>query len=247
LADFKILEMKKTFVFLLLFFSWTIGARSQEASISNGYIGISAGPCFPTGEFESSNIENDAAGFAKTGFHVDLSLTYKLGKNFGIAAMLRGTSHPFNKEAFYSFFNLLGFGGTYTLNADNWRTGSVLFGGYGSFPISKSRTTFDAKLLAGFANARFPALNLSYSFFGTSATSFSESKTDLSFQYLLAAGLQFYASDKIAVLADLDVSGASFEFANIKSTDDTGQESQFTKSQNVTLVTLSAGIAIKLK
>ena len=145
--------MKKElkFLFVLMFLA------TKSFSQNNGYVSISMGPSLPIGNFASKNINNNSAGWATTGVVLDLNIAYKLGRNLGLSGLLRGQTNNFDNTAFgVEFVNQTR--NNWSVNSKPWRIGGFLFGGYGSFSVSK-KTSFETKAMIGFLSVASPEIN----------------------------------------------------------------------------------------
>ena len=89
---------KFIFLTLLILFSYSI-TFAQEIE-RKGSVGFSIGSSFPIGDFGSKSLTNNKAGLAQIGVITDVNFVYRLGKNFGIAAILRGQNNSVDVNAF---------------------------------------------------------------------------------------------------------------------------------------------------
>jgi hypothetical protein len=64
-----------------------IALTAQEKKVQKdlkSYMTINVGPSFPVGDFSSINEDNENAGYAKTGFNIDLTYGYKFVPQFAV-------------------------------------------------------------------------------------------------------------------------------------------------------------------
>jgi hypothetical protein len=135
----KIITMKKIVLSLVALMTFIFQSHAQD---EKGYIGISLGPSIPMGDLSSKDADNDAAGWANTGAVFDISFAYKLGEgNFGITALLRGQANPTDAQGLADELANQVAGVNWTVESDGWGIGGLMFGGFGSFPISE-KTSF---------------------------------------------------------------------------------------------------------
>lgn len=105
---------------------------------------------------------------------------------------------------------------SWKVESDFWSIVGVLFGGFGSFPISR-KATFDTRAMVGFINTNAPAFTIT----GTGlreAWLKQEKASATSFAYLLGVGLKFYKGSNLCLLTNLDHLAANPEFSNVELT-----------------------------
>ena len=93
--------MKKFLVIALaLLFCGVVTAQENKAHKElKSYLVLNAGPSFPVGDFASTNEDNDNAGFAKTGFNLDVAYGYKFTSAVGLEISGVYTNHGLSKKA----------------------------------------------------------------------------------------------------------------------------------------------------
>ncbi len=94
--------MKKQILFIPCFLFAIISGYSQE---KRNYLLLSAGPSFPISNFTSKDLNNNNAGFAKAGQHIDISFVHKLNKTFGIAASIYAQKNPHDTKTLNAKFS----------------------------------------------------------------------------------------------------------------------------------------------
>lgn len=140
--------MKKLLVLvsaMLVVFALT----AQENKVQKepkSYMMISAGPSFPAGDFASTSEENWNAGFAKTGFNINVLYGINLAKFAAIEVMGIYGNHGLDN----SFF-----AGT-DAKLDHYQYYGLMAGP--ALTQSGGDVDFSARFLAGFANANSPKL-----------------------------------------------------------------------------------------
>lgn len=83
----------------VLLFCGIVTAQVNKAQKDlKSYIFLSAGPSFPIGDFASTDENNDNAGFAKTGFNLDLAYGYKFNTNIGVEFSALYANHGLSKK-----------------------------------------------------------------------------------------------------------------------------------------------------
>jgi len=134
--------------------------QAQETRVKTekkSFLTLHGGPSFPVGDFGSDNMGNQYAGFAKTGYTVNLNYGYLFNKNAGLTASAFYNS--FGTKQFALSF-LEGSGGTVTLDMDHWKFYGLTAGPLMSFDVSKNIYS-DIKVMAGMVNANSPKISYS--------------------------------------------------------------------------------------
>ena len=230
---------------ILILFSHSISlAQGIERK---GYIGFSIGPSFPIGDFGSNSLTNEKAGLAKIGVLTEINFAYCLGKNFGIAALLRAQNNSVDVNSF-SALSLSIPGISIDVEAGNWKIGSFLAGAYGSFPTSKTLNTyFDCRAMVGFVNATSASLKFTISDPYGSEWVKQEESNAAAFGLLLGGGFRFNLSEKTALITNADFLIVSADFKDVKSTSSLGDNAKTDFTQAMSTFNLSIGIALRLK
>ena len=235
--------MKKLITTVIVIISCIMYSYAQG---QKGYIGISAGPNLPVGEYASTDFSSDAAGWAKLGVNIDISFAYQFGEgNLGIAALLRGQVNPTDAQAMEDFYNNSFSGANWTVNGESWKLGGLLLGGYGSFPISE-KTSFDTRVMAGFLNSALPSFTVTATNDGSTGWYKHESVTAISFAYLAGVGLKFDISPKLYLLTNVDYWASNPKFKDVKITASDGTTSTDSFEPGIGSFSVSVGIALKL-
>lgn len=226
--------------------AFLIIASQSYGQDDKGYIGISLGPSIPMGDLSSKDADNEAAGWANTGAVFDISFVYRLGEgNFGITALLRGQANPTDAQGLADELANQVAGVNWTVESDGWGIGGLMFGGFGSFPLSE-KATFDTRAMIGFLSASSPEITITGTGAGGTAWVKQGSTTATSFAYLVGAGFKFDINSKLYLLTNLDYLGSNPEFSNVELIASDGSRETDTWSQSMGTLNLSIGIAFKL-
>ena len=217
----------------------TVLGNSQD----KGYIALSAGPSFPTGDFGSKDVNNESAGLANTGAIIDLTFAQKFGKTFGLTLMLRGQvngvdTDPLLKELIVEAPDV-----SWSPESENWTIGGIFGGLYGSFPMDASGiVTFDSRAMIGYLNATSPQITINGNYLGTNFWVGTESSYADAFAYLLGAGVRFNLGTHLCLLTNLDYLGATPEFLQVATVTITGDYSTNSYQQKFGTVNVGVGI-----
>lgn len=141
--------MKKNILlsFGLLLSSLTILAQySDEAKKTKHHVYFSAGPSFPVGDFSSTNLDNEDAGMAKTGYNLQLKYMYAPNSGLGVVASTFYAKHSLDKSS----FNL-----DSVLSLDHWQYYGLMVGPLFVMPITEEAKV-DAYVQVGAGNFNTP-------------------------------------------------------------------------------------------
>lgn len=229
---------------LILLASIVFGQITEDRK---GYIGISVGPAIPVGSFASRNTDNSKAGFASTGAIFDVSFAYKLKKNIGLAALLRGQYNPVNVQPLADKMNSQISGASAYTNGNGWSSGGVMAGLYSAHPLNHKATfILELKTLAGFMNTTSPQIDMTISSPEGSGWVKQHSATATSFAYLFNAGLRFNTGKRIAFTLNADYSDYMLNFKNVQMTSSAGTQESNNMTQDIHTINISAGIVFRL-
>jgi hypothetical protein len=239
--------MKKNVLLTSLFILVASIVFGQITEDRKGYIGISVGPSIPVGSFASKNTDNSKAGLATTGAIFDVSFAYKLKKNIGLAALLRGQYNPVNVQPLADKMNSQMSGASAYTNGDGWSSGGVMAGLYSAYPLNHKATfILELKTLAGFMNTTSPQIDMTISSPEGSGWVKQHSATATSFSYLFNAGLRFNTGKRIAFTLNADYSDYTPNFKNVQMTSSAGTQESNNMTQDIQTINISAGIAFRL-
>jgi hypothetical protein len=147
------------------------------------YIGISAGASVPIGDFADKSMNNLNAGFAKTGFQINMmDFGFLFSKHIGIAGKWFGGQYSIDEQGF-----------------DNpWVTGGIMFGPL--FSVGNDIVAWDFRPSIGYGVAIFPESN------------YSESSLTDTNMFGMGTTFRINAAPKLAFLIGLDYLYANPEF-----------------------------------
>jgi hypothetical protein len=238
----KINKMKSSlFMILFLVFS-SFSLFSQD----RGYIGVSIGPSIPTGDFSSKDMYNQSAGFAKTGAIFDISFGYKLGKNFGLTAILRGQANKVDAQAISDEMSKEFMGDFVgTVRTGSWGIGGLLVGGYSSISVAK-QLNFESRLMLGFLSATSPDMTINLTGPGGTGWVKQSSTSGTAFAYLAGIGLKYNAGKRVCLLANIDYLGAKPEFEDVETTTSMGDYDKSSYTQKFGSFNIGLGVGYRL-
>ncbi len=233
--------MKPHFLLSLCLLFITVIGYSQD----KGYIALSAGPSFPTGDFGSKDVNNEAAGFATTGAIFDITFAQKFGKNLGMTLLLRGQANGVDTDPLVNELVAEAPEASWSAETENWTIGGFLGGLYGSFPMGAGgKVTFDTRAMIGYLNATSPQITLFGDYQGTTFWVNTESASAGAFAYLLGSGFRFNLGNHFCILTSVDYLGATPEFYEVATTSSIGTYETNTYQQKFGTVNWGRGLGI---
>jgi hypothetical protein len=212
-----------------------------------GFVAVSIGPSIPIEDFASKNSSNVAAGYANPGAIFDVSFQYKLGKYFGISALLRGQANTTDAQAIANELAREINNVTWIVESNPWSIGGILIGGTASVPIGlKDKVSFESRAMFGFLNAASPEINITGRIDSQSEWAQQHSKMSTAFSYLLGAGFKFNIAKRLCVLTNIDFLSAKPEFKDVLITNSKGDYITNTFSQKFGTINIGFGIGLRL-
>lgn len=229
----------------LLFIAISILSIGSCFSQDKGYIGVILGPSIPIGDFASVNPDNESAGFAETGTLFELSFGYKIGENFGIAALIRGQSNSIDVQAMADDLSKAESSLKGTIKSEPWSAAAFMIGGYGSFPISE-KFHFESKIMIGSLFGDSPEINISLTEPINNAWIKQEEADASAFAFLVGVGFKYDVGNRVCLLANLDYLGAKPEFSNVETSASFTATETNTFSQSFNTINFGIGIGFRL-
>lgn len=205
-----------------------------------GYLGIGVGFGAPMGDFRSTDADNDGAGLATEGAVFDLNFGYRMGKRFGVAAVLRGTGNATSDKAVSNSFS--GTGVDVKVEPGTWVTAGLYAGGLGLFPMNE-RWSFSARAMVGYASVTSPVLKV-----GTRDGYLiyrRESAVVGAPAYMLGVGLKGDLGKRLCLLVNLDLMGAEATFDEVKTDNPVTGPSKVSYTQSISLVTMAVALGYR--
>ncbi|MEP6712085.1 MAG: outer membrane beta-barrel protein [Ferruginibacter sp.] len=199
--------MKKIIIAVsVLFASTSLFAQKTKTSIiGNNEISINAGVGSPSGNFAKGDYADDKSGYAKAGFHINLSGIHNFNKNWGINVVIGYTQ--FDAKGLQSLVD--GYkedSGTdsTTLNTTNKSSSfSVLVGPVYKIPVC-SKFSIHLRALGGYTNTTLAGFKVYYEDYLDNTVMTQKKATTGSFGFQAGAGVNYNVTDNISVLANVD-------------------------------------------
>lgn len=234
--------MNKIFLSIGVLLYASMACFSQD----KGYIAISGGASMPVGRFGQQSFADNDAGWARLGAVYEISLGYKLNKNFGIAGLIRGQRHGIDTDKLAIAYSAASMA-TASVEPARWRVGTLMGGSYGSFPVSK-RLSVESRLMFGVMLAKAPELNVTYTYGGFGALDvYQEDASSIALAYLMGVGFKYDISKGICLLLNGDYFGGIATFENVQVMMPDFMITETTRfSQSFGTVNIGAGIGFRL-
>lgn len=236
---FKIL----TFIFLIVSINQAIG-QSEKV-----FIGLSVGPSIPLSDYKSTDLSKEESGFAKVGFNFNISVAYRLSRNFSLAALVTGSTNSINRSALQDEITDMNKGDlpntSWSVEAGTWGIGGILIGGLATLPLS-DRFFLDFRALCGIYTAYSPEYTLYANTIvqGSPVTyTFEREKYHgTSFAYNFGTGFKYKMGNKYLIFnVDYTASKPKFKDVKIHNIDGTINTQTFKQDINSLNVTIGMG------
>ncbi|HTB06580.1 MAG TPA: hypothetical protein VK806_06455 [Bacteroidia bacterium] len=242
----------------LNFTSSSSGGTTKKLTFS-----ISAGIAMPLGAFGNKGNDTNSSdqkdtthynhGYAITGFHADLTISYLITDKIGVTALAGLNALSFD-AATYKTVN--GVPSTETLTATNYSTWQFLVGPYLELPAS-DKLKVDIRLLGGMVTNTFPTITQSGSttvpFFGTQTySSVYSRKSGSGFGYSISAGARYNLTDAIGISLNVAYTGSSIAYTgytqvtNYNSNSSTYNDTTLKTTLSLSILTATVGVCYSL-
>ena len=116
------------------------------------FVSLSGGPTFPVSDFASKDSANTDAGFAKTGYNINLHAGYQLAPYVGIISSFQ-----------YAYYKMdLGDFANEGVSTDHWQYYGIMIGPMFTAPLGE-KAKLDFKVLGGLGRVNSPKISTRYS------------------------------------------------------------------------------------
>lgn len=189
--------------------------------LTDGCFVLFSGLGKPIGDYGSTNINNQNAGFAKPGVNLEASYSTNFTKHIGFAAMFRSVTNQFNSKSLENSANQIDPYYSYSITAKPWKLKTAMAGIYSSFAFTKSKkATVYAKALFGASFATCneidytitPKQHAAYVANGGFILFQSPASTSNALAYLFGVGFKYNISWLLSILVQVDYSSTSPQF-----------------------------------
>jgi hypothetical protein len=222
--------MKKIMVIFTIVMLAGICAYGQdEQKVQNKntkiFLSLSGGPSFPVGNFASKDTSNEAAGLAKTGYHINLHLGYQFHENFGIISTFLYSKYKLDMSDYER----------YGISTDHWQYYGVMIGPMLTYPINE-KAKFDLKIMGGITNVNSPNINTNIS------SVYVKEDWSTSFVMQLGMDLRYNVTKNLYLVSNLDYNYMKPKFEMNTTVGDGNLPHQL--EQKISAVNLNIGIGV---
>lgn len=200
--------------------------NAKLVGIARNYIGVSGSVALPEGRYASSRFD-DNAGFAATGFSVNIEGAWLLLRNAGLGFSLLYNQNAIDKGAYIAGVQeRLGGKAVGSITHKSWQNYAFLLGPTVSLP--EDYLSFDLRVLFGVLATQAPTVTYNGSINGQLLTDTKEGATGIGFAYNIGASLSYpLPGRKYRVFMKADYLGSHPEIAFTHTT-----QSKFFNSSN---------------
>jgi len=206
-------------------------------------LGFSIGPAIPMRDFGSSNVSgsfwdqysNDSTrlqGFAKTGFHFNITASYMFSNEWGIMLTFGSSSMPFDVN---TFSNIIGY--PTTING-GYSVNEYLIGPYISLNLVP-KLNLKVSALVGIVDIAYPELSLAVNDTVTETLDF---QGGLNFGYSFGAGFEYNVSSSIGIFLNVAYTGSTITYGGWTQTYSAPGYYPFTISHSNDATTMTTGL-----
>ena len=220
--------MKKMLTIIQWLIFMTLSGFAQEKEANQNIwnkkflISFTAGPSFPVGPFASHDIHNTQAGFAKTGYNLNLDFTYTLNQSVVLDATFLYARFDIYNDALQQT----------GLSADHWQYYGLLIGPRYDLPFSR-KSLLSIKALLGITDVNSPAFS-----YGSNLAVKEDWATALSLQF--GMDYRYLIRKGFFIMANLDY---TYMDPTLQVSMADGSAST-TVRQNIAVVDITAGMGI---
>lgn len=177
-------------------------------------LAINIGAAIPMQDFGSTNVKNSfwdftsvdstrLQGFAKTGFHFNITASYRLFNNWGITMLIGNNANAFDINTFSSTI-----GYPAGNSSTSYSTAEYLIGPYFSFPAG-NKLFIKVSALAGLVTNSYPPVDITLNDTTSIEINFTAGR---GFGYSLGAGIAYSVSSNVNVLLNIAYTGALIKY-----------------------------------
>ncbi|MEQ9188535.1 MAG: hypothetical protein RLP15_12430 [Cryomorphaceae bacterium] len=226
-------------------------SRKEQAEIEKrdyGLLAVSGGFCFPLGSFSFKEVQDPAAGFAKTGFTINfLDAAHFLSKNVGLGVRWNRHQFGYAHEAISEWFQVRVPNTTFFVRSDDpWVVHTALFNLVGVLPGKVA--DLDLRFGLGYSHIKRPEILLEGFEASTGYFKYSwlqQATTTSAMVVGFGSNVRFHLDEDIDVIMTWDVqrSTARMEVVNVYGV---VNEQVETVVQPISIMAIGLGVGIRL-
>jgi outer membrane protein W len=180
-------------------------AGAPKTSSKKFSLGVSFGVAIPLQDFASTNVQNSfwdfhspdsvrLQGFAKTGFHFNLTASYLITDNIGVMLSIGGSSNPFDVNAFSTTMGYPSYTST-----ESYYTSEYLIGPYFFLQLS-SKFRLKLSAMIGLAANSYPTMDLAIN---DTTTYERDINGGSGLAFCFGAGVEYQINDNLSLLLNV--------------------------------------------
>ena len=207
-------------------------------------ISLAMGAAVPMGDFGSNNVKGSfwdftspdstrLQGFAQTGFHFEISMSYMFNDNFGIMAMLSGNSNSFDINTFSATV------GYETSTTDDYYTGEYLIGPCFTYPGGESRFNVKGYAMIGAIETNYPELNFAFNDTLSAVIDFNGGS---GFGYCLGGGVSYAITPSTEIFFNVSYTSSTITYSSWTETYNSPGYYPYTFSHYTDVTSMKTGI-----
>ena len=212
------------------------------------------GQVYPLNEFKSINPGSNKAGYAQTGFTLNVDGDYFLHNRFSVSLRIHFGNAPINLSIFKDRLNnelkaYISANDTVQYDINYWQWVSPLIGCKYNYPIILNKVYVEAGIFTGVNFIQIPNQNLVFNDKANKQSIISRNigNSDISLPFALNAGVRFKINESVQlkVNAEYFQTKASFNHKSYISKEGSTENTPITEYQfNVPIQTLDASIGL---
>jgi opacity protein-like surface antigen len=232
-------KVKFTFLLLIMFHAAASAQEKQQIEGRKGYIAITFGPSYPTGDFGDNSFDSEQSGMAVNGYQYSIAeFGIKFIPHFGMVAAIKGAVLPLDVQALADGYAEVN-GGQFIVKSTRWGYTMLAVGPVITIPSKWIEVDF--RLLTGLMMAASPELNINWD--GVDVAG-QEAAVGGSFAFGLGAGIRVHVSQRVSLLAQGEYMTASPVFQTTVYNGNTVETGSFEKQ--FTTLGLNFGIGYRI-
>ncbi len=215
------MPMDRSFVQFALLTGWLLFAMGVGAQ-GPFRVGISMGQVYPAGSFRSTDTGNDAAGYAQTGFTLNVDGDYQIRERLSLSARFHFGNAPIDGKEYTGWLkNNLGSSfpanDTVLYDITFWQWAVPLIGLKYHHPLVRHTLYVDAGLFSGISFNQIPYQNLRYYDKENERYLISENRerNTLTLPVLLTVGLRYSINKTLEIKAEAGWFGTKLSYEHV--------------------------------
>lgn len=235
-------------------FDWNLKKVAPQVVIQNTVssgefikLMLSAAVAIPTGDFASSDVNNNQSGIAMTGYMLNGGLGLKLHKHIRLMVSYLYQSHAFDVHSFDAGMEHIYPGAAVNTSGGSWIMNGLMGGLHVDLPIEdQKKVAAIIKMQMGIPNFTSPAIDSKIIYRGATGSTSIETAYAKSMAYLLGLGFSFKLAEEASLQVSTSLFGGKPTFYNVVSKNSSGYSSTDSFTQKINSINIQLGLVIKV-